>query len=322
MGKLVPYIADVPPQLGNDKLYLAGQLKKIQDAISSLIIALQAVGGTSGSVPFFGSGGALAQDNANFFWDDSNLILKAGTQIQLLLNGAFVPALFPIYNAGGNNWFAAHAGNTSATGNLSLGFGDGALQRFTSGSGLLALGNNAMNFATTDTNSVALGNYALYQVNGGYSNFGLGVSVFQNLHNGGGNTGVGVGAGATQTGGSSNTYVGNNSGSSITGTSNNNTLLGTWSGPSGSISGVIGISDGGAVLRQDYNYTTANVWTFAAAVSIGTYTVATLPTSPAGTMAYVTDGTAALAWGATVTGGSTTKYLVWFNGTNWTVVGK
>jgi hypothetical protein len=52
------------------------------------------------------------------------------------------------------------------------------------------------------------------------------------------------------------------------------------------------------------------------------YTVATLPTAVAGMTAYVTDGTASLAWGATVTGGASTKYLVWYNGTNWTVVGK
>jgi hypothetical protein len=51
-------------------------------------------------------------------------------------------------------------------------------------------------------------------------------------------------------------------------------------------------------------------------------TVATLPTGVAGMVAYVTDGTAALAWGATATGGGTTPYLVWYNGTNWTVVGK
>ncbi len=54
-------------------------------------------------------------------------------------------------------------------------------------------------------------------------------------------------------------------------------------------------------------------------------TVATLPGTPsAGMTAYVTDGTAGLAWGDTVTGGGaeTTNYLVWFNGTNWTVVGK
>lgn len=55
-----------------------------------------------------------------------------------------------------------------------------------------------------------------------------------------------------------------------------------------------------------------------------TYTVATLPTGIAGGMAYVTDGDAGLAWGATVvnTGAGATKYLVWFNGANWTVMGK
>jgi hypothetical protein len=53
------------------------------------------------------------------------------------------------------------------------------------------------------------------------------------------------------------------------------------------------------------------------------YTVATLPSSPSiGSMANVTDGTSGLAWGATVTGGHSTPYLVWWNGTNWTVVGK
>jgi hypothetical protein len=52
-------------------------------------------------------------------------------------------------------------------------------------------------------------------------------------------------------------------------------------------------------------------------------TVANLPSSPvAGSVAYVTDGAASLAWGATVTGGSSTKYLVWYNGAAWTVVGK
>ena len=43
-----------------------------------------------------------------------------------------------------------------------------------------------------------------------------------------------------------------------------------------------------------------------------------------GRYAYVTDGDASLAWGATVVnlGGGATKYLVWDNGSAWTVVGK
>jgi hypothetical protein len=54
----------------------------------------------------------------------------------------------------------------------------------------------------------------------------------------------------------------------------------------------------------------------------GPYTVSTLPSPTLGMLAFVTDGTGGLAWGATVTGGASTKYLVWYNGSNWTVIGK
>ena len=59
-------------------------------------------------------------------------------------------------------------------------------------------------------------------------------------------------------------------------------------------------------------------------VMIGTVvTLAQLPTTHAvGQTATVTDGAASLAWGATVTGGGTAKYLVWWNGAAWTVIGK
>lgn len=54
------------------------------------------------------------------------------------------------------------------------------------------------------------------------------------------------------------------------------------------------------------------------------YTVATLPTGAVGDVVRITDGDAALAWGATAvnSGSGTTPYLVWYNGTNWTVIGK
>ena len=57
--------------------------------------------------------------------------------------------------------------------------------------------------------------------------------------------------------------------------------------------------------------------------SASVVTVSALPGSPAtGQLAAVTDGAASLAWGATVTGGGSTTYLVWWNGTNWSVIGK
>lgn len=58
--------------------------------------------------------------------------------------------------------------------------------------------------------------------------------------------------------------------------------------------------------------------------SLASFTVATLPSGPAiGDMAVVTDGAGALAWGANIAGGGSSRYLVWWNGSgNWTVVGK
>lgn len=61
-------------------------------------------------------------------------------------------------------------------------------------------------------------------------------------------------------------------------------------------------------------------------LKLKSYTVAGLAalTAVLGDTAVVTDGDSALAWGATVvnSGSGATKYQVWYNGTNWTVVGK
>lgn len=50
------------------------------------------------------------------------------------------------------------------------------------------------------------------------------------------------------------------------------------------------------------------------------YTVATLPTATLGTIARVTDASGP-AVGSTVTGGGAAAALVWYNGSNWTVIG-
>lgn len=61
-------------------------------------------------------------------------------------------------------------------------------------------------------------------------------------------------------------------------------------------------------------------------IKLKSYTVAGLSafTAVAGDIAMVSDGDSGLAWGATVvnSGSGATKYQVWYNGTNWTVVGK
>ena len=61
-------------------------------------------------------------------------------------------------------------------------------------------------------------------------------------------------------------------------------------------------------------------------IKLKSYTVAGLSAfvAVAGDIAMVSDGDSGLAWGATVvtSGSGATKYQVWYNGTNWTVVGK
>lgn len=63
---------------------------------------------------------------------------------------------------------------------------------------------------------------------------------------------------------------------------------------------------------------------FSDVVNLPTYTVATLPTGATGDVARVSDGDASLAWGDTVinSGAGATPYMVWYNGSNWTVTGK
>ena len=58
------------------------------------------------------------------------------------------------------------------------------------------------------------------------------------------------------------------------------------------------------------------------AISLRGTPFASLPPAGYGYMACVNDGAAGLAWGAPVTGGGSTRYLVWYNGSAWTVIGQ
>jgi hypothetical protein len=60
------------------------------------------------------------------------------------------------------------------------------------------------------------------------------------------------------------------------------------------------------------------------APAINNFKVAGLPNGVRGLQATVTDGDAALAWGAAITntGAGATSYLVWYNGSGWKVLGK
>ncbi len=60
------------------------------------------------------------------------------------------------------------------------------------------------------------------------------------------------------------------------------------------------------------------------APSIQNFRVTNLPPGMLGMFTTVSDGDSGLAWGATITntGAGATKYLLWYNGSHYTVLGK
>lgn len=82
----------------------SGGISGIGDAVGS---------GTEGSVLFLGAGGVLAQDNANFFWNDSTDHLSIGTNTDL---GSVLNILFT--NDGTENGLTIRPSANYATGNL------------------------------------------------------------------------------------------------------------------------------------------------------------------------------------------------------------
>ena len=200
---------------------------------------------------------------------------------------------------GTNNTFNGYqAGYSNSTGISNSYFGQGAGYANSSGNYNAGFGQATLNGNTTGVRNSGCGQGALYSNSTGGSNVGIGYLA-----------GYGNGTNANTTG-SNNTFIGNET----VGSANNNTnsiVIGYQAVGLGSNTTVIG------------NSSTTRTKVFGAIESSG-YTVATLPTPSIGMQTYVTDGDSGLAWGATVvnSGSGATKYLVWYNGTNWTVVGK
>jgi hypothetical protein len=150
-------------------------------------------GSTPGSVLFIDTSGALAQDNANFFWDDVNFNLTiqgSGTgQGAFKVGGA--NAIFRVPNGSGANWFEDGAGNFTTTGYQNFGAGDGTMAAMTSGSQNCALGAQTLRICTTGTGNMALGSSSFYNLTTGSANTGIGTLAFAGLTTGNHNVGLG-----------------------------------------------------------------------------------------------------------------------------------
>lgn len=192
----------------------------------------------------------------------------------------------------------------------------------------------------TGSTNVAVGNRSLYKLTDGADNVGVGHNSLNGITTGGTNTAVGKNSVTAISTGSNNTGLGGYALSSVT-TTSNNVAVGFFSGLSTTGSGnvFIGFSAGQnetgsntfyldnsntatPLLGGNFSTRTLN---FDAAPRVKTFTIATLPGTPSqGMIASISDGDAALAWGATAvnSGAGATQYLVWYNGAAWTVTGK
>jgi len=167
--------------------------------------------GTPGSVLFIDGSSNLAQDNANFFWDDSGYNFKLGhtgsTNItSIWLNG--LQALYKVPNASGANWFEGNAGNISVTGNANFGTGDGSLGTVTTGYQNVAVGSQALALLTTGYNNASIGFQNLYNLTSGYENTSFGTQALYQCTTGNNNFALGSHSQAGTTDGTFNISIG------------------------------------------------------------------------------------------------------------------
>lgn len=173
----------------------------------SMAIGGSITGATAGSILFAGTSGVLAQNNANFFWDNTNFRLGIGTTTpsekihivgNLLISNGSQTTTFSNKKGASNNglniWIGNGGVNTSGTG--------------AEGSDNISMGRDALLNLSTGFKSIAIGNQAL-----------------QNLTNAGNNIAIGYQTLLRITSGSSNVSIGGSSGSNIT-TAEDNTILG------------------------------------------------------------------------------------------------
>jgi hypothetical protein len=167
----------------------------------SIVIGGTMTGATAGSVLFAGTGPVLAQNNANFFWDNTNARLGIGTispTTALQVNGEITLRNSNNQNAVISNkylnnvWFHNNTGVITSTAQFNV-----------------AIGMESMFNVTNATNNTAVGYQSLTSITTGASNVAIG---YQSMRfNSVGNLNVAIGRQALDLNlASDNTAVGNN----------------------------------------------------------------------------------------------------------------
>lgn len=242
-----------------------------------------------------GSSNLAIGNSAAFNLDGSTYTLAIGNFALQNVSGNYNTAMG--YNAG--------TSITSGAGNFMLGLGagsdGGSANKITTGSGNIHIGINSRGSGATASNEFVAGS-SLYAITNVYFGEGpLDATPVAVTINGCGGDGTNIAGADLKLAGGKGTGTG---------------------APGKVILQAPAVGSTGTTLQSLVDVLTIHGDKTA---QIAALTVATLPTAgTGGRYAYITDGDASLAWGATAvnSGAGATKYLVWDNGTNWTVVGK
>lgn len=225
-------------------------------------------GGSSGDIQYNNSG-AFGGD-PDFTTDGSGNVTANTINLSgdLVLMGGTSVAIELVNTGGGNNYFLADAGNTSASSFGNIGVGISALGNLTSAQNNVAIGTNALFSVSSSPDNLAFGDNAGLRISTGFGN----------------NLVLGNGSGAQITTGFNNTCVGPNAGAfngPVTGA--RNTLIGSQTYPATDITDVIMIGGPNDTYYIDYNYTFPDLWTIASGtgLALGNPYVAT-PITPTG----------------------------------------
>jgi hypothetical protein len=172
---------------------------------------------TQGSVVFAGASGVMTQDNANFFWDDTNNRLGIGTNtptkgLQLVGSDALVNGL-TVGRGGGaiaTNTVVGNGAQAASGGTNNVAVGDSALAANTA-TGNTAVGSGALTTNTSGDQNNAFGRAALLSNTTGARNVAVGNSSQFNNLSGSDNVSVGIGALGANTTSSNNIAIGTSS---------------------------------------------------------------------------------------------------------------
>lgn len=211
---------------------------------STLSMGDAITGGTVGSVIFVGAGPVLAQDNAKFFWDDTNDVLNIGsntgtigklwivgdgdeTQVTIRANStqSITNPLISLQKSDGTVLTTIHSNDAS-----NLFVGSGAGDAITTGTDCICIGQDAGTALTTSTQCIAIGTNSLITATAGsLRNVAVGVDALRLLDGGDDCVAIGWQAGRNISTGTKNTCIGNQAGRNLT-TGGSNVCVGHLAG--------------------------------------------------------------------------------------------